>query len=275
MIPIDDPTDPRVADYVGMRDPELRRATEARDGIFLAEGLNVLRRLVTSRYPIRSVLLSRSQYERLAAELSAALPAATPVYVAGPDVLAAIAGFDLHRGVVASAERGPGIDLDELLARGGPLVGLEALTDHENLGAIARSARALGAKGLLLDDRCADPLYRRAVRVSMGEMLHLPWCRVGSMVAAIDDVRRAGWTVGALTPAAGSVSAHDWSPDPTRTLLLFGSEGPGLTAATIAAADVAVRIPIDASVDSLNVGHAVAVCLALIGRPRAIPPPTR
>jgi tRNA G18 (ribose-2'-O)-methylase SpoU len=257
-ITIDDPSDPRVADYVGLKDAELREAVEGRLGIFIAEGTNVLRRLLTSAYPVRSVLVTPEQHRRLASELAAI---GAPVFVAGRDVIAAVAGFDLHRGVVAAAERRPDPGLAAVLRGARTVVVLEALNDQENLGAIIRSARALGADGLVLDPRCADPFYRRVVRVSMGEVLFLPTTRVDDWAGGLAALRDAGFALCALTPASDAVSIFEWQP-PARTALLVGAEGPGLSAAAQAAADVRLRIPIRADVDSLNVGHALAVALA-------------
>ena len=264
-IRIDDADDPRVGDYFGLKDPEARRRTERAAGIFVAEGFNVLGRLLASPYPLRSVLLLPGKVERVV-PLLAGLD--VPVYVAERDVLERMTGFDLHRGVIASADRGPEPDLDSVLHTARSFVVLEGLNDAENLGAIARSARALGADAMLLDERCADPLARRSVRVSMGEILHLPFVRLDPLPAGLERLRAAGVEVAALTPGAGSVSIHDWRPA-ERVAVLLGAEGPGLSEAAMAAASLRVRIPIRADVDSLNVGHAAAVALAIVSGRRA------
>ncbi len=269
-IVIDDPSDPRLGDYVALNDVALRRATEDRDGVFLAEGINVVRRLVSSPYRIRSLLLVPQKFERLRGELEQGWPPDAPVYVAERTVLAQVAGFDIHRGVIASAERGPGATIDDVTAAGtGLIVALEGINDTENLGAIARTARAFGAGALLLDPRCADPLYRRAVRVSMGEMLHIPIVRVTARRwpdETFTVLRAAGYRVAALTPAPDAVDIHDW-PSSERMVLVLGAEGPGLSPGTQRAADVRLRIPIAPGVDSLNVGHAAAAALAVLVRP--------
>lgn len=268
VIAIDDPGDHRLDDYRELRDPEGRRRSEAAAGIFVGEGITVLSRLLVSRFPIRSVLVIDSKLPRVAPMLE---HHDVPVYVASRDVVATIAGFDLHRGIVAVAERGVPQSLAALVASASTLVVLEGLNDPENLGAIARASRALGADGLVLDPTCADHLARRTVRVSMGEMLSLPVVRATSMAETLTDLRGHGFALAAMTPAHDAISMLEWIPAP-RQALLFGAEGPGLTAASLAACDQRVRIPIRPDVDSLNVGHAVAVTLsyrAMVGeRPR-------
>ena len=263
-IEIDDPRDPRVADYVGLRDADLREGIEASLGIFIAEGTNVIRRLFASSYRVRSVLVTPQKYVRLAAELE---PLGAPVYIASRDVMAAVAGFDIHRGVVAAADRRADPGIDAVLRDARTVVVLEGLNDQENLGALIRSARGLGADALVLDPRCADPFYRRVIRVSMGEVLFLPVTRVDGWPAGLEAVRTAGFPVAAMTPGDGAESLFEWQP-PERVALLFGSEGPGLSPAALTHADVRLRIPIRVDVDSLNVGHAAAVALAFVSSRR-------
>lgn len=260
-IRLDDPADPRLSDYVDLRDPEGRRVREQSEGFFIAEGITVLGRLLESPHRLRSVLLLPARYERLA-PLVDQLDA--PVYVVERSVMAAVAGFDLHRGVVAAADRPLERPLDELLAPARLVVVAEGLNDPENLGAIARTARAFGAEGLLLDPTCADPLARRTVRVSMGEILHLPVARVANWPLGLAAVHEHGFAVIALTPSPDARSIHGL-PAQGRIALLLGAEGPGLTEQAMRASTHRVRIPIDPAVDSLNVGHAAAVALALLG----------
>ncbi len=268
-IVVDDPDDPRLADYLALSDVALREATEERDGVFIAEGITVLHRLLASPYRIRSLVLIPQKYERLQGELADRWPPNTPVYIASRGVLAGVAGFDIHRGVIAAADRGPAQSVADIAAAGSRLlVALEGLNDTENLGAIARTARAFGAGGLILDPGCADPLYRRSVRVSMGEILHLPIARARAVewpAATFDGLRDAGYTIAALTPAPDAVSIYDW-PAPERLVVLLGAEGPGLSATAQRVADLRLRIPINPTVDSLNVGHAAAATLAVLGR---------
>lgn len=271
IVPVEDPTDPRLADYAGLRDAELRRAVEAPGthghGRFIVEGTTAIRRLLASAYTVRSVLVTPQKLAALADQLEAA---ATTVYVAPLAVLRAVTGFDLHRGAVASAERRPPPSVTEVAASARTLVLLEGLNDHENLGALARSAAGLGVDGLILDRTCADPLYRRSVRVSMGEILFLPFSRADDWPAALTMIRLAGFRLVALTPSRTATPIGEVHRGPgDRVALLLGAEGAGLAATTLAAADLQVRIPLAADVDSLNVGHAAAIafyCFAAVHR---------
>lgn len=262
---IADPNDERLADYVGLKDAHIRRLPSD-EQFLVAEGPEVVRRLIASRLSIRSILVSPNRLEAMADSLSRV---DCPVYTAERDVMTQVIGFDLHRGVVATADRPEWVSLDDVLGRP-PLSGrfhrfvmFEAMNDHENLGAIARSARAFGADALVLDSRCADPYYRRTVRVSMGEILFLPIVRaeVGEVT---EHIRAQGGRTLALTPADDAVDIHSVDMSATGPLvLLLGAEGPGLTIGAMSASDLRVRIPISADVDSLNVGHAAAVALAI------------
>lgn len=255
--------DPRVADYLDLRDPNHRRRLES-DEFFIAEGLNVISRLITSRYAMRSVLVTPSRFERLEPELR---QVSCPVYVAERDVLATVAGFDLHRGAVAAADRSALHTLDDVLRTSRTIAVLEALNDAENLGAIARSARALGIDALVIDPTCTDPFYRRTVRVSMGEILLLPIVRSTVWADDLRQIAAAGFRMLSLTPSATATSIRDITrADDDRVAILLGAEGPGLTAATLASTEP-VRIPQRPDVDSINVGHAAAVAFAILGRP--------
>ena len=255
--------DPRVADYLDLRDPEHRRRLE-NDEFFIAEGLNVIARLIASEYTVRSVLVTPSRFERLEASLR---QVTCPVYVADRDVLAAVAGFDLHRGAVAAADRSTLHTLDDVLRTSRTIGVLEALNDAENLGAIARSARALGIDALVIDPTCTDPFYRRTVRVSMGEILLLPIVRSTDWTADLARIAAAGYRMLSMTPAATASSIHEVArTNDDRVAILLGAEGPGLAAATLASTEP-VRIPQRADVDSINVGHAAAVAFAILGRP--------
>ncbi len=250
VIEIDDLLDSRIADYRGLRE----RGKES-DDYFIVEGLTAIRRLLTSPYPVRSVLLTPATLARLDGEGGNAT-----VYLISPDLMSAVAGVNLHRGAVASAARLPSPELATVLPGARRIVMLEGINDHENLGAIARTARGLGADALLLDPTCADPFYRRSVRVSMGELLHLPIVRCASWADACDEVAAAGFDIWALTPSPLATDIYTLTP-PTRWALIVGAEGPGLSATTLARC-TNVRIPMSNGVDSLNVGHAVAAALA-------------
>ena len=253
MIEIHDPADPRVADYVNLTDAELRRD----GGYFIAESLEVVRRLLAASHPVRSVLITPARYPHLADDLERL---DVPVFLAGPEVMNEVAGFKLHRGVVAAAERLPEPSLEAVVEAAATLVVLEGLNDAENLGAIFRSARALGIDAVLLDPTCADPYYRRTVRVSMGAVFQLPFLRLAAWPDDLEVVHRAGFELVALTPDREALSIEDLPVGPgSRRAVLLGAEGPGLTAAALARADRLVRIPISAGFDSLNVGHAAAI----------------
>ncbi len=260
---VSDPSDPRLEGFRDLRDPELRRSREAAAGVFVAEGVTVVGRLARSPYRVLAVAAVPEQRSTVTAELEGCSLAGGAALLEVPrPVLDAVAGFPVHRGVLALGARRPLTALDELAAEARTLVVLEDCNDHENLGAIARAARALHADGLVLTPRCADPLYRRSVRVSMGHILCLPIHASGPWPAALDTLRSQRFTVLALTPAADAVDLERVAVGPDdKVALLLGAEGPGLTAAALAGSDLRVRIPIRGDVDSLNVGHAAAVAL--------------
>lgn len=251
---VDSLDDPRLAPYRAVRDADLRRAD---DGVFVAESSLVVLRLLRSTWGVRSVLAVPRTVERV---VGAAAARACPVYVVDEALCAQLVGYALHRGVLALGERRPEPSPHDLLASGTHLAVLEGLNDHENLGTLFRSAAALGVGGIALDRRCADPLYRRCVRVSMGAVLSVPFARVGEPAAWCGELRAAGYTVVALTPDADAAPIEEAStPRPARVALVLGAEGPGLSAGLMAAADVRVRIPMAAGADSLNVAMAAAV----------------
>lgn len=192
-------------------------------------------------------------------------------FVAEPDVIEQIVGFDLHRGAVAVAERPAPVTAAEVLAASRVVCVLEGVNDHENLGAVIRSAVGLGVDGLLLSPDCADPLYRRSIRVSMGWALTLPTARLAPWPGALPLLAEAGWATVALTPSptvpvlAGVLA--DLAAGPRRGVaILLGAEGPGLSAAALAAASHRARIPMVDGIDSLNVAHAAAIAFSLVGR---------
>jgi tRNA G18 (ribose-2'-O)-methylase SpoU len=262
-IPVAEATDVRLDGFRGLRDPDLRRAVEARDGLFVAEGVGVVGRLARSPYPVVAVAVLPAQEEAVQAELAGVDGLeAVPLLVVEREVLDAVVGFPVHRGVLALGGRRPPMAIGAMGDDVRTVVVLEECNDHENMGAIARTARALGADAMVLSPRCADPLYRRSVRVSMGEILRLPLVGCETWPAAIGELRAAGFAVLALTPAPDAVDLDSVAVGPDdKVAVLLGAEGPGLSEAAMAAADRRVRIPIREGVDSLNVGHAAAVAL--------------
>jgi tRNA G18 (ribose-2'-O)-methylase SpoU len=259
-IEIESADDPRVADYLGLRD-----RGDAADTLdyFIAESELVLTRLVTSKFKPKSFLLSPSRYERLQ---DAVEPTRVPVYIASREVMTEVAGFDVHRGALASVKRRRNPTLPDVLAGARRVLVLEGSNDKENIGAVARSARALGFDAMLLDPTCADPYSRRAVRVSMGEMLHLPVMRCERWPNPIAYLKNAGFETWALTPDVSANSLFDMGM-PDKVALIAGAEGPGLTDEARQATEFDVRIPMHRGVDSLNLGHALAIAMAAVALP--------
>jgi tRNA G18 (ribose-2'-O)-methylase SpoU len=263
---VDDAGDERLDAYTRLTDADHRRGVERSTQTFVVEGTTAIRVALTSPYRLRSVLVTPVKFAALRLALEEAAP--LDVFIAGQEVMNAVVGFAIHRGAVAVAERRPLPEADTILAGARTVAVLEGINDHENLGAIARSARALGIDGLLLDPTCADPLYRRCVRVSLGHILHLPYARTGSGPAALATLTGAGFTTVALTPdlTADKIDPVAAALAPTPVALVIGSEATGLSEATLAAADRRARVPMRADVDSLNVGHAAAIAFHVFGR---------
>ncbi len=257
LVTIDDPTDRRVDDFRTLRDAELRKRYEHQAGVFIAEGPNVVRELLTSRYPVRSLLCDPRRAEELAPLVEGT---DIPVYVVERAVLYELVAFRAHQGALACGDRLPATDPADVIRNARRLLILDAMNDHENMGAIFRTARALAADGVLLGPRCADPLYRRSVRVSMGHVLHVPHAPIGALPDSLAPLRDAGMVTVALTPDPSALAIDELDRAEPMALLL-GAEGPGLEQATLDAADVRVRIPMHAGVDSLNVGATAAVAL--------------
>src|SRR4051812_43567140 len=254
--------DPRIGDYRALTDLELRTKWEPPNGLFIAEGELVLRRALRAGYRPRSYLIDAKRVAQLAD-----LPADAPVYAATPEVLERATGFHVHRGVLASFHRLPLRTADDAIATARRVAVLEDVNNHTNIGAVFRGAAALGVDAVLLSPTCADPLYRRSVRVSMGEVFAVPYARLEPWPDGLDQLRAAGFTILALTPAAGAVPLQGLTAGQRRrTALLLGAEGPGLSRQALAAGDVSVRIPMRRGVDSLNVAAAAAVAFWELSR---------
>lgn len=262
IVPLTDPDDERLADYVSLTDVALRSRHEPEKGLYIAESSTVLGRALAAGHRPRSVLVSPRWLPDLTAMLEAREPAGEPVrvYVAEPPVLEAITGFHVHRGALAAMHRPPLPAVADVLAGARRVAVLEDVVDHTNVGAAFRSAAAIGVDAVLVTPRCADPLYRRSVRVSMGTVFQVPWTRVDPWPGGIELLREAGFVTAALALSDDSVSLDALEADPPERLaLVLGAEGDGLKPATIAAADLTVRIPMAGGVDSLNVAAAGAV----------------
>ena len=263
---IEDPADPRLDDYVGLTDMELRKRSEPARGLFIAEGDKVIRRALDSGHPMRSILLSDKW-----------LPLMTPVieqagataFVAEPAVLEQVTGFHVHRGALAAMGRRPLPDPAAVLDGARRIVVLEGVNNHTNIGAIFRGAAALGMDAVLLAPDCADPLYRRSVRVSMGTVFAVPWTKLEPWPQALGLLEQHGYRRIALTPAPDAVDLRALRlGEQEKAALFLGSEGEGLSSRAFAACDLKVRIPMAAGVDSLNVAAAAAVaCYALAAAP--------
>jgi len=261
---VTDPADPRLHDYTDLKDVKLRSVREPAEGLYMAESSSVIRRALEAGHRPRSFLMAEKWLDSMA-DVLAAHPDA-PVYVGSDDVVQRITGFHLHRGALAAMHRPVLPSVHDLLAgaRGGAgarrVAVLEDIVDHTNVGAIFRSAAALGVDAVLVSPRCADPLYRRSVRVSMGTVFQVPWTRLESWPDGLHALQDDGFTVAALALSDDSVSLDDLVADPPERLaMVLGTEGDGLSRGAVAAADVVVRIPMAGGVDSLNVAAASAV----------------
>jgi tRNA G18 (ribose-2'-O)-methylase SpoU len=253
---ITDPDDERVADYRALTDVELRTRWEPPHGLFIAEGELVLRRALRAGYRLRSLLVDAKRVGQVADVDTGG----APVFTASTEVLRATTGFHVHRGVLASFHRRALPAAAQILADARTVAVLEDVNTHTNVGAIFRGAAALGIDGVLLSPSCADPLYRRSVRVSMGQVFAVPYAHLAPWPDALAAVREAGFTLLALTPAPDALPIQQLSAaDRYRPALLFGAEGPGLSPAALAASDRRVAIPMHKGVDSLNVAAAAAV----------------
>ena len=268
IIPIADAHDPRLDDYALLSDQVARRTREG-DEYFIAEGYVSIDRVIDSGHHLRSVVVTPSRVERLLAGRPEIVENDVPVYVVDRDVLSESVGFDLHRGVVASADRRELPTVAEIATSRARRIGvLVGLNDAENVGVISRAARALRIDALVLDPTCTDPYSRRTIRVSMGEVLHVPIARATTWPGDLEHLHSAGFETWAMTPADDAIDIWSSAADelPERLAVVFGAEGPGLDDATMRASTRRVRIPIDPDVDSLNVGHAAAIAFAAITR---------
>ena len=257
IVRLSDAADPRVADYTGLTDVSLRRKLEPERGLYLAESSKVLRRALDAGHQPRSFFMAEKWLDGLTDVLERY---DVPVYV-GPDkVLEGITGFHLHRGAMAAMHRPDPLDLSDVLARSRRVAILEDIVDHTNVGAIFRSAAALDVDAVLVTPRCADPLYRRAVRVSMGTVFQVPWVRLEHWTADLQRVKDAGFLTAALALSDDAVTVDALAAQaPEKLALILGTEGQGLGAATLHHADRHVGIPLSHGVDSLNVAAASAV----------------
>jgi len=266
IVDVADPGDERLADYVKLRESSLRHSLETEQGLFIAEGSKVIRRAIEAGYRPRSFLLAPRWLDELR-DLMDAVPQ-VPVYLVSEELAEQVTGFHVHRGALASLHREQRHSVAELVAGSRRLVVAEEIVDHANVGAIARNVAGLGWDGLLLGPRCADPLYRRSVKVSMGTVLSLPWARLDDWAGAVPMLQASGFVVAAFALSDDSISLAEFVPHAGRTArlaVLLGSEGHGLSQRWISQADHVVRIPMRPGVDSLNVAATSAIACYELG----------
>lgn len=255
VIDIDDPADPRVDDFRDLSSADRRPDLPGRKGLVIAEGVVVVQRMLGSRFTPSALLGVGKRYEPLAGDLAGR---DIPYYRASAEVMAEVVGFHLNRGVLAVAPRPAELTPAAVLDGARTVAVLEGVNDHENLGSMFRNAAGLGADAVLFGDRCADPLYRRAVRVSMGHVLRVPFAQLPSWPGGLDLLRERGFQIIALTPDPAAVNLAT-AMTGKRVALLLGAEGPGLTEEAMRATDVRARIPMSPGTDSLNVATAAAM----------------
>lgn len=271
--------DSRIGDYRSLTDAALRRRRDIDHGMYMAESSQVVRRAVEAGHRPRSFFMEHRHVSGLADVISRWPD--VPVFLGPQEVLQAVTGFHLHRGALAAMHRPPELLAAEVLSGAHTVLVLESITDHSNVGAIFRSAAALGVDGVLLSPTCADPLYRRSIRVSMGSVLTMPWARLpretseGAWGQAAEEIRTAGFLLAALevSHSAAELSSQELLRAP-RIALVLGAEGPGVSQGTLERVDQMVEIPMPGalggphgqSLDSLNVAAAAAVACWELGR---------
>ncbi len=260
---ITDPADPRLADYRDLRDVELRKTLEAEHGLFLAEGEKVVRRAVEAGFTARSFLMAPRWLDGLSDVLDSS---DAPCFVMSEALAEEVTGFHVHRGALASLERRPLPSVSDVLDGARSVLVLEDIIDHTNVGAILRSGAALGFDAVLLAPRCADPLYRRAIKVAMGAVFTMPWTRLPDWYDALPTLSALGFTTVALTLADDAVPLEEAVAGLGRVALVLGSEGHGLSPRWEKTADRRAIIPMRAGIDSLNVGAASAVACYVTAR---------
>ena len=277
MIEIHDPNDPRIAVFLNQKDAWLKAAHNpgihkdgssidsgsGPEGFFIAEGVLVLEQLIKSRFRTHSVLVTKQRVDAIGLVLDL-IPDSVPIYCAAQTVMDQIVGFPIHRGVLACGVRETSLDPLDLAKSCRALVVLEDLSNHDNVGSVFRSVAALGGQGVgvWLTKKCCDPLYRKALRVSMGHVLRVPYAIVDDLVLELGALSEMGFTTIALTPDNQSITVEEsLESQVDRPVLLFGAEGPGLTEGVIEAANQCVRIEMTNDVDSLNIAVAAAVTM--------------
>lgn len=254
---IDDPADARLDD---IRD--LKHSDTKKDLVF-AEGPLVCGRLVESRFPVRSIIGFGGRLDSFLADYGDQLPSGVPVYEVTREILGEVAGYDMHRGLLAVGERPQPLSVDDVISGARTVVVLEGVGDHENIGSIFRNAAGMGVDGILFGAGTADPLYRRSVRVSMGHALRTPFAHLEgtgtTWQRSLEHLREQGWWIVAMTPSDDAVHIAEALEGKEKVAILVGAEGPGLTEHAMRATDVRARIPMAEGTDSLNVATSAAI----------------
>lgn len=259
LLTVTDADDPRLDDFRGLTDTALRAVAEPAGGLYIAESAKVIERAVRAGHRPRAVMVQRRWVEGVR-EMMGGLD--VPVYVVPDEVAEAVTGFAVHRGALASMHRPALLSVADVVAGARTVLILEGIGDHTNIGAAFRAAAGLGADAVLVSPRCADPLYRRSVRVSMGTVFQVPWTRISSWSGAVTDLHAAGVELVALALRDDAITLDDYVAErPARVALMMGSEGEGLSDEALGSADRIVTIPMSGGVDSLNVAAAAAVAL--------------
>lgn len=258
VIDVDDPADARLDDFRDLNSVDRRPDLPSGKGLVIAEGVLVVQRMLASRFTARALLGTDRRLNELAADLHGA---GAPYYRVTADVMAQVVGFHLNRGVLASASRPPDLSVAQVIDAARTVAVLEGVNDHENLGSIFRNAAGLGVDAVVFGAGCADPLYRRAVRVSMGHALLVPYARAESWPDELELLHDKGFRILAMTPAPSAVSLPSAMADlgTHKVAILVGAEGPGLSERAMWASDLRVRIPMARGTDSLNVATAAAL----------------
>lgn len=268
VVRIDTLLDEGLADYRGLTDVALRRLSEPAGGLYIAESAKVITRALNAGHKPRSVLV----LEQWLPEMQDLLENHDiPIYVGPPALLESLTGFNLHRGAIAAMHRPALAPVADIIAGARRIVVIEDVVDHTNIGAIFRAVAGLGADAVLVTPRCADPLYRRSVRVSMGTVLQVPWTRLPEWPEGADVLKAAGFHLAALALSDDAVTLDEFARNaPGKLALILGTEGDGLSRAALENADTTVMIPMLHGVDSLNVASASAVALWAL-RPQTAP----
>jgi tRNA G18 (ribose-2'-O)-methylase SpoU len=258
LIDVDDPADPRLDDFRDLNSVDRRPDLPSGKGLVIAEGVLVVQRMLASRFAPHALLGTARRYDELAADLAGS---DVPCYRASAEVMAEVIGFHLNRGVLAAARRAPALGVLEVIEHARTVAVLEGVNDHENLGSIFRNAAGLDVGAVVFGAGCADPLYRRAVRVSMGHALLVPFAKAENWPADLNILRDRGFRLVSMTPDGQALPLAQAFPElaEQRVAILVGAEGPGLRESTMRASDVRVRIPMARGTDSLNVATAAAL----------------